>query len=165
MKRLELLTSRLWVMRSNQLSYIAILGSVLCRYEWLASTPNWLFLQKYWINFKINARLKHQAVLHCTFRKVLKKVGKPISRVLSWTIIPLGVQSLVRSSNLPASNAGRAMPMPIWSCYAWSLPCREMLPSTRCALTAPFHPYRWYLGYQRRSTLCCTGRRVTPPSR
>lgn len=71
-----------------------------------------------------------------------KKFGKPISRVLSWTIIPLGVSSLIRSSNLPASNAGRAMPMPIWSCYAWSLPCRELLPATRCALTAPFHPYR-----------------------
>ncbi len=32
----------------------------------------------------------------------------PISRVLSRTIIPLGVQSLVRSSDLPESSTGRA---------------------------------------------------------
>ena len=30
---------------------------------------------------------------------------------------------------------------PIWSCSGWSLPCRELLPVARCALTAPFHPY------------------------
>ena len=72
---------------------------------------------------------------------IINKVGKPISRVLSRTIIHLGDPSLSRSSNLPAPNAGRAISMPIWSCYAWSLPCRELLPATRCALTAPFHPY------------------------
>jgi hypothetical protein len=30
---------------------------------------------------------------------------------------------------------------PIWPCSRWGLPCRAMLPPTRCALTAPFHPY------------------------
>jgi hypothetical protein len=30
---------------------------------------------------------------------------------------------------------------PIWSCSGWSLPCHELLPVARCALTAPFHPY------------------------
>ena len=31
---------------------------------------------------------------------------------------------------------------PIWSCSGWGLPCRRVLPPTRCALTAPFQPYR-----------------------
>ncbi|ROR94791.1 hypothetical protein EDC56_3934 [Sinobacterium caligoides] len=51
---------------------------------------------------------------------------------------------------------------PIWSCSGWSLPCHKLLPVVRCALTAPFHPYRSTNGL-RRSTLCCTGRGLTPP--
>ncbi len=50
--------------------------------------------------------------------------------------------------------------VPIWSCSQWGLPCRCMLPPTRCALTAPFHPYhlcRW------RFIFCCTSRRLSPP--
>ena len=31
---------------------------------------------------------------------------------------------------------------PIWSCSGRGLPCRGLLPVARCALTAPFHPYR-----------------------
>jgi len=30
---------------------------------------------------------------------------------------------------------------PIWSCSQWGLPCHNLLPVMRCALTAPFHPY------------------------
>jgi len=32
--------------------------------------------------------------------------------------------------------------IPIWSCSERGLPCHELLPVARCALTAPFHPYR-----------------------
>ena len=32
--------------------------------------------------------------------------------------------------------------LPIWSCSVWGLPCGRDLRRTRCALTAPFHPYR-----------------------
>ncbi len=40
------------------------------------------------------------------------------------------------------------------------------LPVARCALTAPFHPClcATEVGH-RRSVLCCTGRRLTPPRR
>jgi len=41
---------------------------------------------------------------------------------------------------LPITRIGRRSP--IWSCSGRGLPCRRMLPPTRCALTAPFHPYR-----------------------
>ena len=38
---------------------------------------------------------------------------------------------------------GPCLRIPIWSCFWWGLPCRELLPDTRCALTAPFHPYHF----------------------
>jgi hypothetical protein len=40
-----------------------------------------------------------------------------------------------------------------------------LLPDSWCALTAPFHPYHAPLRVVRRFTLCCTFRRLTPPSR
>ncbi len=57
---------------------------------------------------------------------------------------------------------------PIWPCSTWGLPSRRVLPPTRCALTAPFHPYRPQpvTGPRlRRFTLCCTFRGLTPPRR
>jgi hypothetical protein len=68
-------------------------------------------------------------------------VSQPVSRVLSWIIIRLGLRSLLGSSNLPGSGVGHTLRNPIWSCSGWSLPCHELLPVARCALTAPFHPY------------------------
>ena len=70
-----------------------------------------------------------------------------ISRVLSRTIIHLGQLSPAASSNLPGSplgtgGAGKPAHSPIWSCSGRGLPCRELLPVARCALTAPFHPYQ-----------------------
>ena len=38
-----------------------------------------------------------------------------------------------------------------------------LLPATRCALTAPFQPYLYFRRSHRRSTLCCTFRRLSPP--
>ncbi len=46
----------------------------------------------------------------------------------------------------PKLRSGRdgrpAYRSPIWSCSAWGLPCPAPSPAGRCALTAPFHPYR-----------------------
>ena len=55
--------------------------------------------------------------------------------------------------------------MPIWSCFKWGLPCRNWLPSARCALTAPFHPYLHGCPYIGGSALCCTFRQLTLPRR
>ncbi len=81
--------------------------------------------------------------------KVLQQVEMPepaVSRVLSGTIIHLGWPSPTTSSNLPGSPLGtggvdKSTHSPIWSCSGRGLPCRELLPVARCALTAPFHPY------------------------
>ena len=53
--------------------------------------------------------------------------------------------------------------IPIWSCSEWGLPCREVLPLARCALTAPFHPYLTIHRIVWRFIFCCTFRRLTPP--
>ncbi len=70
-----------------------------------------------------------------------KRRSRPISRVLSWTVIPLGVTSPQRSSNLPGSNAGRAKGS-LFGLAPGGVCRAGLLPDSRCALTAPFHPYR-----------------------
>ncbi len=70
----------------------------------------------------------------------LLKQSQPISRVLSWTIIHLGQRSLVASSSLPRSTAGRSVRSYLALLQVgFALP--RLLPNARCALTAPFHPY------------------------
>jgi hypothetical protein len=55
---------------------------------------------------------------------------------------------------------------PIWSCSRWGLPSHSVLPRVRCALTAPFHPYRSRpFSPDRRYIFCCTFRRLAPPRR
>jgi hypothetical protein len=57
---------------------------------------------------------------------------------------------------------------PIWPCSRWGLPCHRVLPPARCALTAPFHPYRspqQELRKLRRFAFCCTFRGLAPPRR
>ena len=91
-------------------------------------------------------------------------------------IIPLGRELPHASSDLPGSF-GRATlkRSPIWSCSGWGLPSRPGYPRRWWSLTPPFHPClcphpcgalrrAWDAGH-RRSTLCGTVRRVTPPGR
>ncbi len=71
------------------------------------------------------------------------RLGKP-TRV---TAIPLGRILRSASSNQPGRRPGnrlKTLPpsvIPIRFCSRWGLPCRDVLPPARCALTAPFHPY------------------------
>src|SRR5207302_1290718 len=87
----------------------------------------------------------------CAQRIERYRESRPVSRVLSRAVIPLGSPSPWTSSGLPGSARGSALrrPLledrrgfPIWPCSRWGLPCRRVLPPTRCALTAPFHPCR-----------------------
>ena len=82
-------------------------------------------------------------------REIVKRACRTISRFLYAALashaaaIPLGRRSLPGSSDLPGSGNGASRSSsPIWSCSAWGLPCRHTLLRPRCALTAPFHPYR-----------------------
>ncbi len=72
-----------------------------------------------------------------TFRK--KRKSRPISRVLSWTTIPLGRTSPCGSSDQPGDDAGRAM-VPLFGLAPGGVCRAGPLPDSRCALTAPFHP-------------------------
>ena len=71
--------------------------------------------------------------------------SRPISRVLSWTAIHLGCASPHTSRDLPGSRAGRTtLPYLVLLRVGFTLP--PVLPPARCALTAPFHPYRAVAG-------------------
>jgi len=102
---------------------------------------------------------------------------RPVSRILSRTIIPLGDTLPRRSSNLPASfglrlpgllhlgasgrcarAAGVAAAVPAYLVLLRvGFTMRRSLLAVRCALTAPFHPY--LPAYANgRYIFCCTGR-------
>jgi len=72
-----------------------------------------------------------------------RKGSQPISRVLSRTVIPLGVELPRRSSDLPEGSASHAVALyAVLLRMGFTLP--RMLPCARCALTAPFHHCRAY---------------------
>src|SRR3546814_19979957 len=82
-------------------------------------------------------------------------------------MIPLGAASRRRSSDRAGRRVGhasrrcrRALPYLVLLPMGFAVPFP--LPEPRCALTAPFHPCR-PLARRRRSILCCTFRRLTPP--
>ena len=88
------------------------------------------------------------------------KPGSVLGSHSSRTCVTTGLQRPTRTQRGPRQR------VPIWSCSRWGLPCHSMLPCVRCALTAPFHPYRHNSQVMfRRSSLCCTGRRLAPPRR
>ena len=93
-----------------------------------------------------------------------KCLSQPISRVLSWTVIPLGFASPRTSSNLPESSAGHTNGFLFGLAPGGVYHRHELLPAVRCALTAPFHPYR-PASWLRRFAFCCTFRRLAPPRR
>ncbi len=68
-----------------------------------------------------------------------KRRSRPISRVLSWTVIPLGASSPIRSSSLPGSVAGHDIAS-LFGLAPGGVCRAGLLPGSRCALTAPFHP-------------------------
>ncbi len=91
--------------------------------------------------------------------------SQPVSRVLSRTVIPLGPASPQGSSNLPEGNAGRAIAFlfglaPDGVCRAVPV-ARSAVRSYRTVSPLP----RVSEDTVRRSVLCCTFRRLTPPRR
>ena len=82
-----------------------------------------------------------------SIRTIINDKSRSISRVLSWTTIHLGQMSPFASSDLPGSRMGHTLrrcrrvdPYLVLLRVGFSLP--RLLPDARCALTAPFHPYR-----------------------
>ena len=105
-----------------------------------------------------------------------KKRSQPVSRVLSWTVIHLGLASPLASSNLPASDTGRTngglfglAPSGVYhatNCYQSR---GALLPHpftlTGCPHPSPLPEREGIMRKLRRSTLCCTFRRLAPPRR
>ncbi len=79
-------------------------------------------------------------------------------------IISLGYALLRTSSSLPGTRSERAAPRPCLALLRVGFTVRLPLPGARCALTAPFHPCLCTpSGGHRRSVLCGTFHRLTPP--
>ena len=104
----------------------------------------------------------------------------PVSRILSparrrAAVIPLGPALPPASSNLPGNGAGRRIagrsgtggprPLPYLVLLRMGFAVPRPSPAGRCALTAPFHPYRTRPRTPRRFVFCCTFRRVAAPRR
>ena len=100
-----------------------------------------------------NRSTRRGAVVMPAIRTDAKRRSRPVSRVLSRTVIPLGSPSPATSSGLPGSTGGHPLPLagrlPYLALLQVGFAMPSLLPSPRCALTAPFHPYRrhfWRLG-------------------
>ena len=98
-----------------------------------------------------------------------KRRSRPVSRVLSRTIIPLESPSPATSSGLPGSAGGHPLPL------AWRLPYLALLqvgfavpPNVATGAVRSYRtvsPLPASLLTLRRFALCCTFRRLTPPRR
>lgn len=73
--------------------------------------------------------------------KVAEPADKPgsVRRLHAAAIIPLGAASPLRSSNLPGDSAGRLI-VSLFGLAPGGVCRAGLLPDSRCALTAPFHP-------------------------
>ena len=70
-----------------------------------------------------------------------KNRSRPISRVLSWTAIHLRQTSPFACSDLPGSRADHTFTLPYLVLLRVGFTLPLLLPTARCALTTPFHPY------------------------
>ena len=73
----------------------------------------------------------------------VEKGNRPVSRVLSRTVIPLRRLSPGVCSDLPRSRADHTSSLLYLVLLRAGLALPRLLPAARCALTAPFHPCRF----------------------
>jgi len=94
---------------------------------------------------------------------VKKDASQPISRVLSWTVIRLALQSPAGSSSLPGPDAGRALVGPYLALLqvGFTIASSVTRPAVRSYRT--FSPLP--LANEWRFPFCCTFRRLSPPRR
>ena len=91
--------------------------------------------------------------------------SRPVSRVLSWTVIPLGPASPQASSDQPGCGTSHAIASLFGLAPGGVCRAPGRCPPGRWALTPPFHPCHAPSRAVRRSVFCCTFRRLTPPRR
>jgi hypothetical protein len=113
--------------------------------------------------------LNHKWFNKPVFPLITIRKSRPVSRVLSRTIIPLGSPSPANSSGLPGSTRGHALPL------AWRLPYLALLqvgfavpPNVATGAVRSYRtvsPLPASLLKLRRFIFCCTFRRLTPPRR
>jgi hypothetical protein len=101
--------------------------------------------------------------------KCQQSKSQPVSRVLSRTVIPLGLPSPATSSGLPESTRGHALPLSRRLSYLALLQVGFAVPPS--VATGAVRSYRTIsplpapLLALRRFAFCCTFRRLAPPRR
>src|SRR5690606_6422660 len=83
-----------------------------------------------------NGGTQHSARPYEIKRESADKPGSVEDSHSSRANVTIGFKQPTRTQRGPRHG------VPIWSCSEWGLPCHALLPGARCALTAPFHPYR-----------------------
>ena len=91
----------------------------------------------------------------------LKKRSWPVSRVLSWTVIPLGARLLVRSSSLPGSGASHVI-APLFG-FAPDGGYRVSRPSRRTAIYSSLWPCSSPRGVRPLAVILLCGARTFLP--
>jgi len=111
--------------------------------------------------------------MNATRSKFIEKVRWPISRVLSPCLHRIDDYSsgmsvarhLARHTRtvmwIRISGLFHPASVPIRSCFRWGLPCLPHCWGSRCALTAPFHPYHSNCRSLWRFAFCGTFPKVT----
>ena len=119
------------------------------------------------ISLKYSPEAKIGPSEDCHEQSPEESCGRPVSRILY--LFPgddhSSCPAVANRVWLPTRVSGPKLPTgetPIRHCSRWGLPCRTLLPSPRCALTAPFHLYPALAG---QSVLCGAIPRVSPAGR
>ena len=107
---------------------------------------------------------ENRQALHAAGLAIHSRPGKlvgsrPVSRVLSRTIIHLRPTSPWAFSNQPENQRGPRRCSPIWSCSGWGLPCHSCYHQRGALLPHHFTLTRLHGRY----IFCGTFRRLAPP--
>ncbi len=99
-------------------------------------------------------------------KKVAEPADKPGSVLDSHSSRRIVTDTLKQPTR---TRRGQRHKVPIWSCSRWGLPCRSVarlaVRSYRTVSPLPRIPHSCEYRTVRRSTLCCTFRRLAPPRR
>ena len=85
--------------------------------------------------FELRSKIRKEAPLTGGHSELVDKPGSVVDDHSSATNVTV---RLKRPTRIRRGSRHR---IPIWSCSGRGLPSPRLLPTARCALTAPFHPY------------------------
>ena len=120
---------------------------------------------RFWLKHNIQNLFFNKSTIQCS-QFFVHKTSRPLSRVLSWTVIHLELMSPSVSSNLPGNPCGPQVSPASWQ----HVPLFGFAPGgVYPAVNVTTNAVRSYRTLSPlpcktgRYTFCCTGRGITPP--